>query len=644
MDGAELNKRIDELLLKVKAYNPHVHASIIENAMRFSNKIHLGQIRASGEEQFVHCMEIGNILADLKLDSHTIASGILHDALEFGVRPETIVKEFDQETLDLITAVTKLKFIDKNYSFEEEKERRAENLRKILLATSKDIRVILIKLADRLHNMRTLKFLPEERRKIIAQETMEIYAPIAHKLGMYNMKAELEDWSFRFLEPKIYNDIKEKVASKKLQREKEITRIIAFVKDELSKVGIRAEVQGRAKHFYSIYKKIVGENKHFDEIYDLMAIRIITENMNDCYSALGIVHRFWKPMPGRFKDYIAMPKPNGYQSLHTGVMIAPGKVLEIQIRDRQMHRAAEEGIASHWRYKGDEQDKKFDRQLEWLKQILEWKRTSDAQELIESLKIDLFQKEMFVFTPKGDPISLPENSTPVDFAYAVHTDIGNHCKAAKVNGSMVPLDYTLHPGDVIEILTVKDIVAARSWLGFVRSQHTKAKIKHVLNMVVDTKKRKDKDREDEIEESFEQSIMYNGKRFDIKIPKCCNPKMSDNIKAFKTKDGKIVIHKAGCINLASMDMTKQIELKLKDPIAQTVPLRIDVLDRIGVLAEILNFVAKQGINVKSLNTRWGKDGRVLITIDIEKSDDYELEELLAQIKKTESVINAFIES
>jgi GTP pyrophosphokinase len=459
---------------------------------------------------------------------------------------------------------------------------------------------------------------------------------------MYNMKAELEDWSFRFLEPKIYNDIKEKVASKKLQREKEIARIINFVKDELKKSNIEAEVQGRAKHFFSIYKKIVGENKHFDEIYDLMAIRIIADDLNDCYSALGIVHNLWKPMPGRLKDYIAMPKPNGYQSLHTGVMIAPGKVLEIQIRDRTMHRAAEEGIASHWRYKGDEQDKKFDRQLEWLKQILEWKRTSDAQDFIESLKIDLFQKEMFVFTPKGDPISLPENATPVDFAYGVHTDIGNHCKQAKVNGNIVPLDSTLHPGDIIEILTVKDVVASRAWLGFVRSIHTKAKIKHVLNIFVDTKKKKDKDYE-EPEEGFGQSIIHEGKKYDIKIPKCCNPRMSDDIKAFKTKDGKIVIHKAGCINIHSMDIARQIELKMKEPEMQTIPLRIDVLDRIGVLAEILNFIAKQGINVKSLNTRWGKDGRVLITIDMEKTDAYEMDELIRQIKKTESVINAYVE-
>jgi len=645
MDGALLDKKIDELLLKVKAYNPHVHTKIIENALRFSNRIHEGQVRASGDEEFIHCYEVGSILADFKLDSHTIASGILHDALEYNVKPDVIKREFDEETLGLIQSVTKLKLINKNITFEEEQERRAENLRKILLATSKDIRVIIIKLADRLHNMRTLKFLADDRRKIIAQETMDLYAPIAHKLGMYNLKAELEDWSFRFLEPKIYQDIKDKVSSKKLQREKEINRIINYVKEELKKENIIAEVQGRAKHFYSIYKKIVGENKQFDEIYDLMAIRIITDNVNECYSALGIVHKLWKPMPGRLKDYIAVPKSNGYQSLHTGVFIAPSKVLEIQIRDKMMHRAAEEGIASHWRYKGDEQDKKFDRQLEWLKQVLEWKRTSDAKEFIESLKIDLFQKEIFAFTPKGDPISLPEGATPVDFAYAVHTDVGNHCKQAKVNGSIVPLDYTLSPGDVVEILIVKDVVASRSWLSFVKSVHTKTKIKHALNMFVDTKRKKDRDKDEEEPESngFDSKIVHDGKKYDIKIPKCCSPKLTDKIMAFKAKDGKIVIHKADCINLHAYDMSKRIDLELKMPEKEIIPLRVDVGDRIGVLAEILNFIAKQGHNVKSLNTRFGRDGRVIITIDIVKTDKLNLIELVANVKKIESVLNSFIE-
>ena len=644
MDGAVLNKYIDGMLENIRHYNPHVHAKIIEDALRFSYKIHEDQKRLSGEGQFMHCYELGNILVALKLDSHTIAAGILHDAIEFGVKPEFLKKEFDEETLELIRSVTKLKQINNNFSFEEEQARRAENLRKIILATSKDIRVILIKLADRLHNMRTLKYLPEERRRIIAKETMDIYAPIAHKLGMYNLKAELEDWAFRFLEPQIYQEIKDKVASKKDQREKEVIRIVAFVKDELKKEGIDAEVHGRAKHFFSIYKKIVGQNKHFDEIYDLIAIRIITNNISECYTALGIVHQLWKPMPDRLKDYIAVPKPNGYQSLHTGVFINPGKVLEIQIRDKMMHKAAEEGIATHWRYKGDEQDKKFDRQIEWLKQILEWKRTSDAQEFIESLKIDLFEKEIFVFTPKGDPIALPEESTPVDFAYAVHTDVGNHCKQAKVNGAIVPLDSTLSPGDVVEILTVKNIVASRSWLTFVKATHTKIKIKHALNITVDLPKKKDSSEDSGVSiNGFDDQIMYEGKRYDLKIPRCCSPKITDIIKAFKTKDGKIVVHKADCLNLNSYDAHKEIVLQLKKPELETIPLRVDTADRIGVLAEILSLIAKEGYNIQSVNTRFGKDSRVMITVDLVKSETLKLTDLMTKIRKIESVINVLIE-
>lgn len=639
MDGVELDRKIDELLSKVKKYNPHVHSKIIENALRYSAKIHEGRKRESGQDHFMHDYEIGSILADMKLDSHTIVSGILHDALEYGVKPDTIRKEFDDETLTLIQSVTKLKMINNNLSYEQEKERRAENLRKIILATAKDIRVILIKLADRLHNMRTLKYLPEDKRKVIARETMDIYAPIGDKLGMYNLKAELEDWSFRFLEPKLYQDIKQKIAKKKDQRDREIIRIIAYVKQELAKNNIVAEVYGRAKHFFSIYKKIVGEHKQFDEIYDLMAIRIITNDVNDCYAALGVIHKLWPPMPSRMKDYIAVPKPNGYRSLHTGVILGEGKVLEVQIRDINMHKVAEEGIASHWRYKGDEQDKGFDRQIEWLKQILDWKRTADAQEFIETLKIDLFQKEIFAFTPKGDPIALPEKATPVDFAYSVHSDIGNHCRGAKVNGQIVPLDFELSPGDVVEILTVKDIVASRAWLAFTKSIHARIKIKHALNMNVDKRLKK---KEFEIEQSadFADQIYHEGKKYDLKIPRCCNPRMNDEVRAFKTKDGKLVIHKSTCENISTIDTSKEIFLKLEHKEEDLISLRIDVWDRLGILAEILSFLAKKGHNVKSLNTRFARDGRVILTIDIEKGAMLEVPDLLTSIKRMESVINA----
>ena len=604
MNEKDLDESVNYLLKEVKSYNPNANLKIIEKAVRFSAKIHEGKKRLSGEDAFAHCYEIGKILVELKLDSHTIAAGLLHDVLDFGVKLETIAKEFDQELFDLVKSVSKLETIGSKLSFEEEEARRAENLRKIILATAKDVRVILIKLADRLHNMRTLKYLSSDKKIIISKETLEIYAPIAHKLGMYNLKGELEDWAFRFLEPSTYQDIKKRIHSKRDQREKEVVRIADFVKLEIKKSGIEAEIEGRAKHFFSIYKKIVQKNKKFDEIYDLIAIRIITESVNDCYSALGIIHKLWKPIPERFKDYIAIPKSNGYQSLHTDVVLGEGKILEVQIRNRSMHLAAEQGIASHWKYKGEEKDKRFDRQIEWLKQFLEWKRTIGAKDFIESLKMDLFQKEMFVFTPKGDPIILPEGSTPVDFAYAVHSNIGDHCKQAKVNGAIVTLDSSLSPGDIIEIITVKNISVSRSWLSFVKSMHTKIKIKHALKIPPDRRGRKKDADSENLETSEIKEIFYEGKMHHAKIPRCCKPQSEDAIIGFKTKDGKIVVHKKSCVNIHSYNLSKSLDIKFADSEKKTIPVKIDVHDRIGVLADILTLLATQNGRVKSVNTKF----------------------------------------
>ncbi|MGV8151421.1 MAG: RelA/SpoT family protein [Candidatus Woesearchaeota archaeon] len=653
MDDNAIQQLYELLISRVKSYNPHVHYKIIEKAFNLSVKIHQGKKRESGEEFFIHCYEIANILVELKLDSHTIAAGLLHDALEFDVKPEMLEREFDKETLELVQSVTKLKKINTTLSIEEEHERRAENLRKIILATSKDIRVILIKLADRLHNMRTLKHLKPEKRKIISQETLDIYAPIAHKLGMYNIKAELEDLSFRFLEPEIYQDLKGKVAKKRDQREKEVEKIIEYVKKKLSEKNIKAEVDGRAKHFYSIFKKIIKDSKTFDEIYDLIAIRIITENMADCYKALGVVHTLWPHMPDRLKDYIAVPKPNSYQSIHTTVLVGDGKALEVQIRDKEMHRRAEEGIAAHWRYKGDEQDKKFDRQIEWLKQFLDWKRTSnDAKEFVESLKIDLFQKEIFVFTPKGDIVSLPEGATPVDFAYAVHTDVGNHCKSSKVNGVMVPLEHRLSPGDIIEITTSKNSVPSRSWLSFVKSNSTIVKIKHALGIPVENnpKKHEEKEkvraeRQSKIIGFKDGAIIFEGKSPNLKIPKCCNPKVGDKIRAFKSKDGKIVIHKAKCINLYSYDFSREIHPEIKTgekSDGSTVLIHVFVIDRSGLLAQILNELASMKLLVKQINTKFGKNDGAVINIELLQTQDLDLDKLIHKLSLIKNVVNIVV--
>ncbi|MFP4111849.1 MAG: RelA/SpoT family protein [Candidatus Woesearchaeota archaeon] len=647
MTSEHMNTKFRIFLNLVKRKNPNADLKFIEKSLLFAYEAHKGQKRASGEDYFIHCFEIGKMLAELKLDSHTIAAGLLHDVLEdTNIKPDTMEKEFDSETLELVQGVTKLEQIDHSVPLDDKESERAENIRKIMLATSKDVRVIIIKLIDRLHNMRTLKYLPEDKRKVISKETMEIYAPIAHKLGMYNVKAELEDLAFRFIEPKIYQDFKKNISKKKEQREREVKEIIKMVKSELKKAAVEAEVYGRAKHFFSIYKKITREEKEFNEIYDLTAIRIITKTMEECYTALGTVHKLWRPMPKRFKDYIAVPKSNGYQSLHTTVVGNHGRILEVQIRTKTMHQAAEEGIASHVRYKGEDADKRFDRQIEWLKQILDWKMTSqDATDFIESLKMDLFEKEIIVFTPKGQPISLAEDSTPVDFAYSVHTDIGNHCKQAKVNGNVVPLDHRLSPGDIVEIITAKNVKPSRSWLSFTRSSNTKAKIKHALNIATEHKPgktRKKTEEKNDILDFNNKSIIHNGKKYTIKVSKCCNPKSGDRIKAFRTKEGKVAVHKSDCINIYSYDRSKEIELELDKQKDVIKSLMIIVEDKIGILANILNLLAQEKYNVSGVNSRFAKDGRVIVSLDI-KMDEKKLEDLVPKIEKLDSIVDVIIE-
>ena len=641
----DLEQKKDELLNKIKSYNPNANVALIGKAVKFSYDSLHEKKRLSGEDFFTHSYNVAMMLADLKLGSHTIAAALLFAVLEeANVKPEVIEKEFDREILSIIQALSRLRNVDKNFSPEAEEERRAENIRRIMLASSKDIRVIIIKIVERLQSMKTLKFLPDDMQRIIATETMTIYAPIAHKLGMYNIKGELEDLSFRFLEYKKYQELKEKVAKKREEREEEIVRIIGHVKTVLKDQGIDSEIEGRAKHFYSIYKKIISEEKQFDEIYDLMAIRIIVGTVDECYKVLGIIHNLWKPMPDRLKDYIASPKANGYQSLHSGVFIGHGSALEVQIRTKEMHAAAEEGVAAHWRYKGDEKDKKFDRHVALMKQILDWQRYSaDAQEFIESLKIDLFEKEIFVFTPKGDPIALPEDATPIDFAYAIHTDIGNHCRQVKVNGVVVPLDYTLSPGDVVDILTQKNAIPSRSWLSFVKSAHTRTKIRAALNIDVDTRAKKHELSELDEDTDFPDEMIVEGKKYDIKIPKCCNPRQSEKVRAFKTKDGKIVIHRVDCPNVYTCDMSKEVQLKELRQEVQFDPLRVDVKDKVGVLGEVLNFIAKEKHIVDSVNTRVGKDGRLIITLDVRKDPKLDIKLLMDKLKKNDSVINVFIE-
>lgn len=439
-----------------------------------ADKAHEGQKRASGEEYIVHPIAVARILAEMEMDRSTIAAAILHDVVEDTVvTSEEVATRYGPEIAQLVDGVTKLTQIP----YQSKEDAQVENLRKMFLAMAKDIRVIIIKLADRLHNMRTLGNLPPAKQERIARETLDIYAPIAHRLGIWKIKWDLEDLCLRYLDPEAYREIADRVAKKRTERETAVDAVVAQLREQFDALGIDADVTGRPKHFYSIYSKL-KKGRDFSTIYDLTAVRVIVESVKDCYAALGTAHSIWKPLPGRFKDYIAMPKPNMYQSLHTTVIGPGGEPLEIQIRTLEMHRTSEYGIAAHWRYKDGGKQDAFENKLQWLRSLLEWQNEmSDSRAFMENLKLDLFENQVFVFSPKGDVLSLPSAATPLDFAYQVHTDVGNHCVGAKVNRKIVPLDYVLRNGDICEILVNKSSRPSLDWLSLVRTSGAKHKIK-----------------------------------------------------------------------------------------------------------------------------------------------------------------------
>ena len=475
----------DELIASVKKYHPSTDISMIEKAYKIAYEAHEGQKRKSGEPYIIHPLCVAIILADLELDKETIVAGLLHDVVEDTVMTtEEITKEFGAEVALLVDGVTKLGQL--SYSADKV-EVQAENLRKMFLAMAKDIRVILIKLADRLHNMRTLKYMKPEKQKEKARETMDIYAPLAQRLGISKIKVELDDLSLKYLEPEAYYDLVEKIALRKTERQKFVDGIVAEVRAHIEKAGIKAQIDGRVKHFFSIYKKMVNQDKTLDQIYDLFAVRIIVDTVKDCYAALGVIHEMYKPIPGRFKDYIAMPKPNMYQSLHTTLIGPGGRPFEIQIRTFEMHRTAEYGIAAHWKYKEASNNggtvnvsKQEEEKLSWLRQILEWQKDmSDGKEFMSLLKsdLDLFAESVYCFTPAGDVKNLPNGSTPIDFAYSIHSAVGNKMIGARANGKLVNIDYVIQNGDRIEIITSQNSKGpSRDWLKIVKSAQAKNKI------------------------------------------------------------------------------------------------------------------------------------------------------------------------
>jgi len=473
---------LDDLVTRVRNYHPNADADLLRKAYDFSEKAHKGQMRKSGDPYFIHPTSVAGVITELRLDTASVCAGLLHDVAEDTLATiEDIEKEFGREIGQLVDGVTKLS----NLTFQSKEDKQAENFRKMVVAMARDIRVLLIKLCDRIDNMRTLEFMKPEAQERIARETMEIYAPLANRLGISWMKTELEDLAFKYLEPDGYNSLLAKVAKSKKEQQAYIDEVVKAIEARLAEHGFAVEVSGRSKHLFSIFRKMRAQQCEYEQVYDVIAFRLLVESVADCYAALGVIHSKWTPMPGRFKDYIALPKPNMYQSLHTTV-IGPGhERIEVQIRTRDMHRVAEQGIAAHWRYKerhqgsgggvAEDEAKKFT----WLRQLMEFqKELKDPAEFLDSVKVDLFQDEVYVFTPKGEVRVFPRGATPVDFAYAVHTAVGDHCTGARVNGAIVPLRYKLRNGDSVEILTKNEQQPNKDWLDFAVTSRAKSKIRN----------------------------------------------------------------------------------------------------------------------------------------------------------------------
>ncbi|NLY10589.1 MAG: bifunctional (p)ppGpp synthetase/guanosine-3',5'-bis(diphosphate) 3'-pyrophosphohydrolase [Firmicutes bacterium] len=698
------------LIEQVTKYYPSVNHDLIRRAYEFSKNAHEGQLRESGEPYFEHPFEVACILAELELDVETIVAGLLHDVLEdTSVTREQLKDEFGPQILMLVDGVTKLEQLPFKNTF----ERQAENLRKMIFAMAKDIRVILIKLADRLHNMRTLRHLSEERQKKIAEETLDIYVPLAHRLGIWTIKFEMEDIAFRYLWPEEYYALVNSISKKRKEREGELQNVMNIVKTKLDEVGINCDIQGRPKHFYSIYQKMRSQNKTLDEIYDLMAVRVIVDSVKDCYAVLGIIHTVWKPIPGRFKDYIAMPKSNMYQSLHTTVIGPNGESYEIQIRTWEMHRIAEKGVAAHWLYKeGQSKAQSYNHKIQWLREAVEWlQEMKDPEEFMDSLKIDLFEDEVFVFTPKGDVKSLPKGSTPVDFAFDVHTDIGLRCVGAKVNSRIVTLDYELKNGEFVEILTSRHASPSQDWLNFVKTSKAKNKIRSWLKeerreenvlrgkeaLEREIKKANLEPKEILIEEKLveiakrygvasaedllasvgfgrvspqqilqkiigreveEKSIPKVAKKRSrdtkgvvikgidnplVRFSKCCNPVPGDDIVGYITRGRGVSIHRTDCPNIASIASNdgRQIEVSwgTKETGSYPVEIEITAIDRVNLLAKLMNSVTEVNTDIEAVNARKGRDelANIHLVVDIRNLDHMNM--VMNRLRQVDGVIS-----
>ncbi|MEA3493782.1 MAG: bifunctional (p)ppGpp synthetase/guanosine-3',5'-bis(diphosphate) 3'-pyrophosphohydrolase [Candidatus Margulisiibacteriota bacterium] len=646
-------KESDKLIEKIKGYNPKAKVSIVEKAYKFAEKAHKEHRRLSNEPYIIHPVAVAMILADLEQDVLTISAALLHDVIEDAdVSHEELEKDFGKEVAKMVEGVTKLGQL----TFVSREVRQAENFRKMFVAMGEDFRIIIIKLADRLHNMRTLKYLPPVKQKETALETREIFAPLAHRLGMWKLKWELEDLAFAYLEPDKYEEIKNKVAESRGARESYIYEFIGKATEMLKKMEIEIQIKGRPKHFYSIYRKMVDQNLEFDEIYDLTAVRGIVETIKECYAVLGVMHAAWKPIPGRFRDYIAMPKSNGYQSLHTTVIGPGGKPVEVQIRTQEMHRVSEYGIAAHWRYKERDTDKGLDQKMSWFRQMLEWQgELKDAKDFMESLKIDLFVDEVFVFTPKGDVFGLPIGATPVDFAYHVHTEVGHRTVGSKVNGRIVPLDFKLRSGDIIEVLTGKKDNPSSDWVRFVKTAGARVKIRnwHKKQRGIDkveASKAIIAEEEKDVKPLLvpkprvraKAAVTVSGlENVLIRFSKCCRPIPGEDILGFITKGKGIAVHRKDCINIISHDVEKEklirVDWNPKSEMLFPIVIEVEAFDRVGVLKDVLAAISdtKTNVSAAKITTKRGSSAFLLLTVDVKNLDH--LNQVIKAIKSVSDV-------
>jgi guanosine-3',5'-bis(diphosphate) 3'-pyrophosphohydrolase len=707
---AEPTHSISDVVEEARRHRPSINVGLIERAHQVAEQAHEGQLRASGEPYISHPVEVAHYLATLQMDAETLAAGLLHDVPEdTDMTIQDIEKRFGREVGRLVDGVTKLSKFGSARSMEEQ---QAENIRKMFMAMAEDVRVVIIKLADRLHNMRTLSFLPAEKQARIARQTMEIYAPLAHRLGMWQIKWELEDLSFKYIQPDKYHQLVEMLADRRKVRESFINKSIGILRKELAKVNIAAEISGRPKHLYSIYKKMERKGAEFSEIYDLHAVRVLVEDVKDCYAALGVVHSMWRPIPGQFDDYIAMPKANMYQSLHTAVIGPDAKPLEVQIRTRHMHEVSEAGIAAHWRYKeGSRGDRRYDEKLAWVRQLIDWQReVADATEFVEGLKLEVFQDQVFVFTPKGDVKDLPAGATPLDFAYRIHTDVGHRTIGAKANNRLVPLDYKLHNGDIVEIITTKAAHGpSRDWMNIVQTNQAREKIRQWFKRqqrdenisqgkdLLDRELRRvahetlgsvSSEKLTEIAsqahykelEDFFAAIGYGaispgsvvskleihddaaitlpevapasvtpsttGVRVKgvgdllVRFANCCSPIPGDPITGYVTRGKGVTIHRANCPSvLSERDIERLIDVDWESVDQQTYPItvRIEALDRAGLLNEITNVVAEAKVNIVAASIGTHPDATATISATLKVTSLEQLSKVLTRIERIRDV-------